>query len=170
MASDLRFCGANERIRTADLRITSALLYQLSHVGKTLLTKRLSSIANRACLRKRSGWIISLRLLAVPYGEKPLGDEVFQVRDYREESRVRRCAAGTARRGAGRGATCSAEAPGAGAQRYGGCREAVGAARALRYTGRHWKSGGHGLKTGGPFRPGAALRSAVSPEDNEVHL
>ena len=25
--------GANERIRTADLRITSALLYQLSHVG-----------------------------------------------------------------------------------------------------------------------------------------
>ena len=29
--------GANERIRTADLRITSALLYQLSHVGKRLL-------------------------------------------------------------------------------------------------------------------------------------
>ncbi len=28
-----RFDGANERIRTADLRITSALLYQLSHVG-----------------------------------------------------------------------------------------------------------------------------------------
>lgn len=27
--------GANERIRTADLRITSALLYQLSHVGKS---------------------------------------------------------------------------------------------------------------------------------------
>lgn len=25
--------GANERIRTADLRITSALLYQLSHIG-----------------------------------------------------------------------------------------------------------------------------------------
>lgn len=91
--------GANERIRTADLRITSALLYQLSHVGETLLAKRLFSIANRARLRKRSGWIISLRLLAVPYGEKPLGDEVFQVRDYREESRVRRCAAGTARRG-----------------------------------------------------------------------
>ena len=30
---DLRVFGANERIRTADLRITSALLYQLSHVG-----------------------------------------------------------------------------------------------------------------------------------------
>ena len=29
------FSGANERIRTADLRITSALLYQLSHVGKS---------------------------------------------------------------------------------------------------------------------------------------
>ena len=29
-----RFDGANERIRTADLRITSALLYQLSHIGK----------------------------------------------------------------------------------------------------------------------------------------
>ena len=29
------FSGANERIRTADLRITSALLYQLSHVGNT---------------------------------------------------------------------------------------------------------------------------------------
>ncbi len=28
-----KFDGANERIRTADLRITSALLYQLSHVG-----------------------------------------------------------------------------------------------------------------------------------------
>ena len=28
------FHGANERIRTADLRITSALLYQLSHIGK----------------------------------------------------------------------------------------------------------------------------------------
>ena len=28
------FNGANERIRTADLRITSALLYQLSHIGK----------------------------------------------------------------------------------------------------------------------------------------
>ena len=30
------FSGANERIRTADLRITSALLYQLSHVGAWL--------------------------------------------------------------------------------------------------------------------------------------
>ena len=35
MLSDLRFCGANERTRTADLRITSALLYQLSHIGKS---------------------------------------------------------------------------------------------------------------------------------------
>ena len=32
--------GANERIRTADLRITSALLYQLSHVGAPLPKKR----------------------------------------------------------------------------------------------------------------------------------
>ena len=31
----LRIPGANERIRTADLRITSALLYQLSHVGES---------------------------------------------------------------------------------------------------------------------------------------
>ena len=30
---DVLFCGADERIRTADLRITSALLYQLSYVG-----------------------------------------------------------------------------------------------------------------------------------------
>ena len=33
------FSGANERIRTADLRITSALLYQLSHVGKRVKHK-----------------------------------------------------------------------------------------------------------------------------------
>lgn len=39
--------GANERTRTADLRITSALLYQLSHVGVVLLSKRKRSIANR---------------------------------------------------------------------------------------------------------------------------
>ena len=34
-ATKLRYTpiGANERIRTADLRITNALLYQLSHVG-----------------------------------------------------------------------------------------------------------------------------------------
>lgn len=31
------FDGADERIRTADLRITSALLYQLSHIGITFL-------------------------------------------------------------------------------------------------------------------------------------
>ena len=31
----LFFSGANERTRTADLRITSALLYQLSHIGKS---------------------------------------------------------------------------------------------------------------------------------------
>lgn len=30
---DLTFRGADERTRTADLRITSALLYQLSHIG-----------------------------------------------------------------------------------------------------------------------------------------
>ena len=28
-------CGANDRTRTGDLRITSALLYQLSHVGNS---------------------------------------------------------------------------------------------------------------------------------------
>ena len=32
-ATDLRIRGANGRTRTGDLRITSALLYQLSHVG-----------------------------------------------------------------------------------------------------------------------------------------
>ncbi len=32
-ATDLVFTGADERTRTADLRITSALLYQLSHIG-----------------------------------------------------------------------------------------------------------------------------------------
>ena len=53
MTSDLRFRGANERIRTADLRITSALLYQLSHVGETLLSKRLLSIAKARAWRKR---------------------------------------------------------------------------------------------------------------------
>ena len=42
-----RFCeglatirGANDRIRTGDLRFTRALLYQLSHVGTRLLAKR----------------------------------------------------------------------------------------------------------------------------------
>ena len=34
--ADLRIYGANDRIRTGDLRITSALLYQLSHVGNNL--------------------------------------------------------------------------------------------------------------------------------------
>lgn len=33
-------CGANDRIRTGDLRFTRALLYQLSHVGTRLLAKR----------------------------------------------------------------------------------------------------------------------------------
>ena len=33
---DLRIRGANDRTRTGDLRITSALLYQLSHVGNSL--------------------------------------------------------------------------------------------------------------------------------------
>ena len=32
--------GANDRIRTGDLRFTRALLYQLSHVGTRLLAKR----------------------------------------------------------------------------------------------------------------------------------
>lgn len=45
--------GANERIRTADLRITSALLYQLSHVGIRLLSEaRVSSISEPFPSRK----------------------------------------------------------------------------------------------------------------------
>ena len=32
-SGDLASSGANDRTRTGDLRITSALLYQLSHVG-----------------------------------------------------------------------------------------------------------------------------------------
>ena len=36
IVADLRIYGANDRIRTGDLRITSALLYQLSHVGNNL--------------------------------------------------------------------------------------------------------------------------------------
>ncbi len=35
----LCFAGANDRTRTGDLRITSALLYQLSHVGLIKLAK-----------------------------------------------------------------------------------------------------------------------------------
>lgn len=40
--TDLRFFGADDRIRTGDLRFTRALLYQLSHIGNTqncVLTK-----------------------------------------------------------------------------------------------------------------------------------
>ena len=70
----------------------------------------------------------------------------------------------------GRSARVLGRAIGVEVRRYGGCGEVVGAARALRYTGRHWKNGEHGLKAGGPIRPGAALRSAVSPKGNEVHL
>ncbi|MDQ1413159.1 MAG: hypothetical protein QOE07_1747, partial [Acidimicrobiaceae bacterium] len=33
MSSDQHLCGARERNRTADLRITSALLYRLSYSG-----------------------------------------------------------------------------------------------------------------------------------------
>ena len=40
--------GANERIRTADLRITSALLYQLSHVGASM---------DRICRRTSDDWL-----------------------------------------------------------------------------------------------------------------
>ena len=36
--------GADDRIRTGDLRFTRALLYQLSHIGIALLQARLESI------------------------------------------------------------------------------------------------------------------------------
>lgn len=41
--------GANDRIRTGDLRFTRALLYQLSHVGTRLLAKRGYELYRRAC-------------------------------------------------------------------------------------------------------------------------
>lgn len=41
--------GANDRIRTGDLRFTRALLYQLSHVGTRLLAKREYELYRRAC-------------------------------------------------------------------------------------------------------------------------
>ena len=40
--------GANDRIRTGDLRFTRALLYQLSHVGTRLLAKREYELYRRA--------------------------------------------------------------------------------------------------------------------------
>ena len=52
------FRGANERTRTADLRITNALLYQLSHVGVVLLAKRNRSIANRPAARKEQRGVV----------------------------------------------------------------------------------------------------------------
>lgn len=56
------FSGANERIRTADLRITSALLYQLSHVGIRLLSEaRVSSISEPPHSRKGFRRIFGLR-------------------------------------------------------------------------------------------------------------
>lgn len=41
--------GANDRIRTGDLRFTRALLYQLSHVGTRLLAKRGYELYRRTC-------------------------------------------------------------------------------------------------------------------------
>lgn len=41
--------GANDRIRTGDLRFTRALLYQLSHVGTRLLAKREYELYRRVC-------------------------------------------------------------------------------------------------------------------------
>lgn len=41
--------GANDRIRTGDLRFTRALLYQLSHVGTRLLAKREYELYRRSC-------------------------------------------------------------------------------------------------------------------------
>ena len=44
----LYLSGANDRTRTGDLRITSALLYQLSHVGLIKLAKYSSNNAGFA--------------------------------------------------------------------------------------------------------------------------
>ena len=44
MLPGLQIYGANERTRTADLLITSELLYQLSHVGNSTLSSALRSI------------------------------------------------------------------------------------------------------------------------------
>ena len=43
-------CGANDRTRTGDLRITSALLYQLSHVGNSTFSSAIWQYIAVACL------------------------------------------------------------------------------------------------------------------------
>lgn len=51
-------CGANDRTRTGDLRITSALLYQLSHVGNSTFSSAVSqyiAVQGVAQLRIRDG-------------------------------------------------------------------------------------------------------------------
>jgi hypothetical protein len=40
-------CGAGKRNRTSDLRITNALLYQLSYSGETLILKHASRVMHR---------------------------------------------------------------------------------------------------------------------------
>ena len=49
------FSGANERIRTADLRITSALLYQLSHVGVRLQNEANTQYTETSCAPQEGG-------------------------------------------------------------------------------------------------------------------
>ena len=49
------FSGANERIRTADLRITSALLYQLSHVGVRLQNEANTQYTETFCAPQEGG-------------------------------------------------------------------------------------------------------------------
>ena len=77
--------GANDRIRTGDLRFTRALLYQLSHVGTRLLAKREYELYRRGCRFARGksnfsgeqagirGFSTGLRAIATVRSESRLG-------------------------------------------------------------------------------------------------
>ena len=61
--------GANERIRTADLRITSALLYQLSHVGMCVSPN--AKMKYSGCAARMQGVLSSLsRFFEVPVARR----------------------------------------------------------------------------------------------------
>ena len=56
--------GAGNRSRTYDLRITNALLYQLSYAGKTICFNFCVPVLNSAMLNNKQNIFVSSRSLA----------------------------------------------------------------------------------------------------------
>ena len=66
-------CGAGDRSRTYDLRITNALLYQLSYTGKTCRTES----KNPRTSRRRILRIAIILRNRPPHLEQPYNDQVI---------------------------------------------------------------------------------------------